>query len=87
MMWLRKSPEHGTVVVDVNNYRSEQNERLVGSVHEAAVRVQQTRKSEALPPMTSYERRIVHTELAVYSDLTTESVGQDPHRRVVIKPL
>jgi spoIIIJ-associated protein len=37
--------------------------------------------------MTSYERRIVHTELAAYSDLASESVGQEPNRRVVIKPL
>lgn len=75
------------VHVDVNNYHTERTQELVRAVHEMAVRVQQARKSEALSPMTSYERRIVHTELATYSDLTTESVGQEPNRRVVIKPL
>lgn len=87
LMWMRQNAEHRNITVDVNNYRAEQTERLVNSVREAAIRVQQTHKSEALPPMTSYERRVVHTELAVFSDLATESVGQDPHRRVVIKPL
>lgn len=87
MMWLRRYPNCGTVAVDVNGYRAEKTQELVKSVHAAAVRVQQTRRSEALEPMTSYERRVVHTELAAYSDLATESVGQDPYRRVVIKPL
>jgi len=87
LMWMKQSPEYRAVTVDVNNYRAEQTEKLVESVHATALRVQQTRRSEALDPMTSYQRRVVHTELAVYSDLATESVGQEPHRRVVIKPL
>lgn len=87
LMLMRQNVEHRGVVVDVNDYRSEQTQKLVESVHAMAQRVQQTRKSEALDPMSSYQRRVVHTELAVYSDLATESVGQEPHRRVVIKPL
>jgi spoIIIJ-associated protein len=87
LVLMRQQQEYRGVVVDVNDYRAEQTQKLVESVHAAAVRVQQTRKSEALDPMSSYQRRVVHTELAVYSDLATESVGQEPHRRVVIKPL
>lgn len=87
MAAVRRNPEHRAVLVDVNGYRAEQSQKLVESIRAAAVRVQQTRRSEALEPMTSYQRRVVHTELASYSDLATESVGQDPHRRVVIKPL
>lgn len=87
VMWLRQHPDNRSVVVDVNDYRAERAQELIQLVREAATRVQQTGRSEALEPMTSYERRIVHTELATFSDLSTESVGQDPHRRVVIKPL
>lgn len=87
MAWLRQNPDQRSLVVDVNDYRAEQAQGLIQLVHATAVRVRETRKSEALEPMSSYERRIVHTELASYSDLATESVGQDPHRRVVIKPL
>ena len=86
-MWLRQNPENRSLVVDVNDYRAERSKELIQLVRETATRVQQTRRSEAFEPMTSYERRLVHTELATYSDLATESVGQDPHRRVVIKPL
>lgn len=87
IMWLRQNPDNRSVVVDVNDYRAERSKELIQLVRETASRVQQTRRSEAFEPMSSYERRLVHTELATYSDLATESVGQDPHRRVVIKPL
>lgn len=87
MVSMRNNPDQRSVVVDVNNYRAEQTQQLIESVRAAAERVQQTRRSEALEPMSSYQRRVVHTELASYSGLSSESVGQDPHRRVVIKPL
>ncbi|MCC6405028.1 MAG: hypothetical protein IT405_01435 [Candidatus Yanofskybacteria bacterium] len=86
-MWARKNPTNHAIALDVNDYHAEQMQLFVTAVKNAADRVRETRRSEALNPMSSYERRIVHTELAAYSDLTTESVGQDPHRRVVIKPL
>ena len=87
VMWMRQNPENRSVIVDVNDYRAERSKELIQLVRETAARVQQTRRSEAFEPMTSYERRLVHTELSTYSDLSTESVGQDPQRRVVIKPL
>jgi spoIIIJ-associated protein len=76
-----------SVVVDVNDYRRARAAELVSSIHAVAQRVRETRRSEALDPMTSYERRVVHTELAAYHDLLSESIGQEPQRRVVIKPL
>lgn len=87
MVSLRHHPEQRVVSVDINNYHAEQTQQLVTMIRTTAERVQQTRRSEALEPMTSYQRRIVHTELASYGGLATESVGQDPHRRVVIKPI
>lgn len=84
---LRQNPTQLVTSVDVNDYRKIQTNELVQRIHEVAVRVRNTRKPEALDPMAAYERRVVHTELATYHDLATESVGQEPQRRVVIKPL
>ncbi len=86
-MWSRQSSAGRTVSLDVNDYRQERITQLVADVRQAATRVRDTRKPEALPPMSSYERRVVHTELASWGDVSTESVGQDSQRRVVIKPL
>jgi len=37
-------------------------------------------------PMSPYERRIVHMELAKNESVKTESIGDGEDRRVVIKP-
>jgi len=87
LMWSRHTGEHTSLVVDVNDYRREQASKVTQLAHDAATRVRISGKSEALEPMTAAERRIIHTELATYNDLVTESIGQDPNRRVVIKPL
>jgi spoIIIJ-associated protein len=86
-MFVRHTNAHRPLVIDVNDYRKEKTRELVDIVKQAAGRVRDTGRSEALPPMTSYERRIAHTELAAWSEVSTESVGQEPQRRVVIKPL
>lgn len=73
--------------VDVNNYRKER-ERLIVDLAKAAARKAVLEKTNVpLPAMNSYERRIVHTELATRPDVTTESTGEGPSRAVVIKPL
>ncbi len=83
--------EYGTAIqalsVDVNDYRKLRASHIRDVARQAVMRVRSTQKAEALMPMTSYERRVVHMELASMSDVATESVGQDPQRRIVIKPL
>jgi len=85
-MWSRRAGAR-SVSIDVNGYRRDRDQELAKSVHVVALRVRETQRPEALDPMNPYERRIVHTELAAYHDLASESVGQDPHRRVVVRPL
>lgn len=74
-------------IVDVNDYRKSRTNYLVDVARNVAKRVIQARRAEALPPMNAYERRLVHTELASFKELQTESIGQEPRRRVVIKPM
>ncbi len=83
---MRKYPEITNVLVDVNDYRQLKTQQVVDIARQAVARVRETQKAEALVPMTAYERRIVHMELAAHSDIATESIGQEPNRRVVIKP-
>lgn len=78
--------KEGTIILDVNDYRKSRASYLVDVAKQAVARVRNTQKAEALFPMTAYERRIVHMELAAYPDIATESVGSEPQRRVIIKP-
>lgn len=72
-------------VVDLNYYRRER-ERLITELAKAAAHKAVVTKGEvSLPPMNSYERRIVHMELASRPDLKTESIGIGKDRKVVIK--
>lgn len=77
----------GNFVVDVNNYRETRTKFVLDIAQNVAQRVLNTQKAEALSPMSAYERRIVHTELASNKGISTESIGEEPRRRVVIKPL
>ncbi len=81
-----QSIPNSMVTVDVNDYRKSRTLHVVELARQAVSRVRNTQKPEALLPMSSYERRVVHMELAVYPDIATESIGDDPNRRVVIKP-
>jgi len=51
----------------------------------AAQKVMATKNPISLPPMNSYERRLVHMALAHHPEVTTESSGSDKTRFVTIK--
>ena len=51
-----------------------------------ADQVSLTKEEKILPPMSAYERRIIHAELAQRTDVITESQGDGFDRHVVIKP-
>ena len=72
------------VVVDVERYRERRRETLEEMAWRFAERVRRTGRPVALRPMSSAERRIIHTTLAQDSGVTTHSEGEDPERRVVI---
>lgn len=72
--------------LDINDYRMKRLEDLKQDVKAAAKEVRLYQKEVPLRSMSAFERRIVHLLLAEYPDIATESVGQEPDRRVVIKP-
>ena len=85
---LRKSfPEEKFFInLDVNNYKEKKIEYLRETANSAADEVALTGKEKKLKPMSAYERRIIHLELAERGDVFTESAGREPERSVVIKP-
>lgn len=75
------------VDLDINNYKQKKIEYLEQLARERADKVALLQQQEVLSPMPPYERRIIHLALKDRPDVTTESIGQDPERRVVIKPV
>jgi spoIIIJ-associated protein len=74
------------VLLDVNNYRSEQKIRLENMVKALVEKVLATGKPVSLATMSSYERRICHMALADIEGIVSESEGEGEDRHVVIKP-
>ena len=74
--------------LDVNGYYTKRINNLKEAAKMSAQRVLFFKKEIELDPMNAYERRIVHTVLGEYPDITTESVGEEGiDRRIVIKPV
>lgn len=82
----RRTGERCRVIVDVEEYRRRRRDRLVALAREVARRVQRTRREEQLEPMNAYERKVVHDAVAEIPGVTSTSRGEEPDRRVVIKP-
>lgn len=72
--------------LDINDYKKKKVEYLKGFAKETADQVSLAGQEKALPPMSSYERRIVHSELADRTSVITESRGDGPERHIVIRP-
>jgi spoIIIJ-associated protein len=72
--------------LDVNDYQAKKIDDLKNLARLNAQRVRYFKKEIILKPMTSFERRIIHSVLTESPDITTESVGEEPNRKVVIKP-
>jgi spoIIIJ-associated protein len=81
-----KSDSGWRVSLDVNNYRTIYEEKLREIARKAAYQVALTKKPMELPPMSPKDRRVIHLEIALRSDVATESVGEGKDRHIIIKP-
>lgn len=73
------------VNLDASNYRAKKVRNFEYQIKNIVREVQKTKIDTKLDPMNSYQRRIVHALLSDFSNVTTESVGEEPNRCVVIK--
>ena len=82
----RRSEARCRVTVDVEDYRKRQKDRLISRARDLAKQVQRSGKERELEAMNAYERKIVHDAVAPVAGVETVSTGEDPDRRVVIRP-
>jgi len=74
------------LVVDVEGYRERREKQVRQIALRMADQVVKTGRKATLEPMTASERRAIHIELRGHPAVTTESTGEEPHRKVVILP-
>lgn len=73
------------IIVDINGFQKKRVDSVKAIAHMMAERARFFKSSIEVDPMSPFERRIVHEFLSTMPDLKTESVGEGPKRRVVIK--
>jgi len=74
------------VLVDIGGYKANRKKQLEILATKTAKSVAKTRVQAKLQPMNAYERRIIHTKLAEWRDVSTISEGEGQQRHLVIKP-
>jgi len=72
--------------IDLNEYRQNKEIYLKKLAQGLADEVVVNKEEKVLSPMSSYNRRIIHLELASRDDVKTESIGEGENRRIVIRP-
>ena len=72
------------VTIDIEGYRAKREETLRALARRMAAKALKNRRSVMLEPMTPYERRIIHSEIQNIEGVSTNSVGSDSNRKIVI---
>ena len=72
--------------VDVGGYRERRREALAAFARQVAEEVRDTQVERALEPMNPPDRKVVHDTVAEIEGVATSSEGEEPRRRVVIRP-
>jgi spoIIIJ-associated protein len=84
----RQTDGHGVRIhVDVAGYRAKRREALADFTRQLAEKVIDTGRAQALEPMSASDRKVVHDTAGEIDGVATESEGEDPRRRVILRPV
>lgn len=72
------------VTIDIGGYRAKREETLRALARRMADKALRNKRSVMLEPMSAYERRIIHSEIQGIEGLSTNSIGSDNNRKIVI---
>lgn len=80
----RNTDEKTRVLLNIGGYKEKREKDLQNLAEKIAGTVIKTKKSITLEPMTSYERKIIHSKLQENPKVFTHSIGEEPNRRLVV---
>ncbi len=72
------------VTIDIEGYRAKREETLRALARRMAAKALRNKRSVMLEPMNAYERRIIHSEIQGIEGVSTNSIGSDNNRKIVI---
>ena len=82
----RREGDYVRFTMNAGNYREKREETLRALAARMAKKALKTGRPVALEPMNPYERRIIHAVVTDIEGVTSKSNGEEPNRKVIIKP-
>ncbi|HVY08903.1 MAG TPA: R3H domain-containing nucleic acid-binding protein [Mycobacteriales bacterium] len=82
----RETGVRSRLMLDIGGHRARRRADLAQIGKDAAERVLASGEPEKLAPMTPFERKVVHDAVTAVDGVTSESEGEEPQRRIVVRP-
>lgn len=76
--------ERVRILLNIGGYKEKREKDLKELADKIAGTVTRKRKAITLEPMSSYERKIIHSRLQENTKVETHSIGEEPNRRIVV---
>lgn len=73
------------IILDISGYKDKRKKVLEELADKISKTVIRTGKKVTLEPMPAYERKIIHSRLQNNKKITTASIGEEPHRKIVVE--
>jgi len=86
LMVNKKAGRSVPLTVDVEGYRERRRRQLLQMAHRMAEQAMRSGRRQVLEPMPAEDRRTIHLELRNHANVFTESIGEEPRRKVTIVP-
>ncbi|MGH3096035.1 MAG: protein jag [Streptosporangiales bacterium] len=81
----QRTGERSRLMLDIGGFRAQRRSELTALATEVVDKVRESGEPRRLEPMTPFERKCVHDTIAE-AGLVSESEGEEPERRVVVRP-
>ncbi len=86
LLIAKEQEEFVPLILDIAGYRAARQQELETLARDLAQKVKNFGGSETMPSMSAYERRLVHVLLQDIEGIESASEGEEPYRRIVIRP-
>ena len=83
---LRETGVRSRLMLDIGGHRARRRAELSELGAKTAERVRESGEPARLDPMTPFERKVVHDAVSAVDGVVSESEGEEPERRIVVRP-
>jgi spoIIIJ-associated protein len=83
---LRETGVRSRLMLDIGGYRARRRTELTALGRRTAEDVRDRGEPVRLDPMTPFERKVVHDAVSSVDGVVSESEGEEPQRRIVVRP-